>query len=407
VAPLAAVALLAAATAVGPGVALTPARAGSDTCDNTRMGLPPSADVPWAQERLEFERVHRFATGAGITVAVVDSGLDQENPQSREIRTVSPRNVLPGYRPDDIRDCVDVGHGTGVSSIIAAPRLPGIGFEGLAPEVTIMPIKFSDPDDPDLSDADTVAAGIEAAVAAGADVVNLSLTTLSGTPRLREAVLAAKRRDIVVVAATGNEGADDNRPGFPAQYAADPETFSNLIAVTAVDQADQVAEFSTTGEFAGIAAPGADIMMPNPKAGYTVNEGTSFAAPFVSATAALVRQRYPGLEAAEVVDRLEATADRPGVSVPDEGYGYGILNPYLAVTVERVASGRASTPQRLPAVPAPDLPQPPDRTLQNVAYGVAGGMLVLTAVLGVGTAAWRRTASERGPSSPPHHRRAG
>ncbi len=392
---------LAAALAFALGSLVVPAWAApspaavAPTCQVAKGGDAP-AEIPWAQQRLGFDRVHQFATGRGVTVAVVDSGLTQLHPQTRTIAITKPFNVMrPPLGGADILDCEkEGGHGTGVASVIASPQQDGFGFMGLAPDATIMPIKFLDSAAMDFGgDSPTLARGITLAVDGGADIINLSLTA-SDTPELRAALEHARRKDVVVVIASGNLEGDGPPETYPAEYAGEKE-FDNLIAVGATDAFDQLASFSVTGDYVGVSAPGNDIVTPTQIEGYAARKGTSFAAPFVSATAALILERHPDLSAAEVVNRIKATADRPGVSVPDDGYGWGIVNPYLAVTAERDDSRILPKAQSAPPVPAPDLPDPPDHTLRDRAYAVAAGLLGAGLLFAVGSVAWRHTAERR------------
>jgi membrane-anchored mycosin MYCP len=116
----------------------------------------------------------------------------------------------------------------------------------------------------------------------------------------------------------------------------------------------------------------------------------------------MVRERFPRLSAAQVVKRIEATADRPGATVPHDGYGCGIVNPYRALT--QVLDGSPADVRRAPPcsyaadrtdkksyITPPNPAEPPDRTLQNIAYGVAAGLLGAAALFAIGTGAWRRT----------------
>lgn len=389
---------LVALTVVGPVTAPAPVSADIGGCD-VKGGAEDGRAVPWAQERLDFDRVHQIATGEGVTVAVIDSGLDVvEHPQARRIKITRPTNVLPGFPPTEILDCTDPGHGTGVSAIIAAPRVSDVGFMGLAPDATIMPIKQFDPD-VDVSDAGNLAAAITAAVGAGVDVINLSLSIPVDDPAVQAAVRAAGEADVVLVTSSGNDlDADtENATGqhFPAEYADDGRAFAHVLAVGATAPDDSLATTSITGAHVGVSAPGEEVLFASNLSGYAVDSGTSFAAPFVSATAALVRQRYPALSARKVVNRIKATASRPGKKVPDVGYGYGIVNPYLALTAARNDATLTVPVQARPPVDAPARPPKPDRTQQHLAYAVGAGLLGAAALFTVGSAAWRRTSAER------------
>ena len=196
------------------------AAAAAPTCpDGSPSGAQVIADTPWPQQRYDLRQITPLATGRGITVAVLDSGVDNRHPQLAG-RVVPGADLLDGG--DGRLDCV--GHGTEVASIIAARGRGGSGLRGLAPDVSILPIRVTELRDPqapatarDGTTAD-LATAIRTAVQRKADVINLSLSVEESTPGLRSAVAEAIDRGIVVVAAVGN-GHDRGDPTpYPAAY---------------------------------------------------------------------------------------------------------------------------------------------------------------------------------------------
>jgi membrane-anchored mycosin MYCP len=142
------------------------------------------------------------------------------------------------------------------------------------------------------------------------------------------------------------------------------------------------------------------VIVPAPIFGYTELDGTSFAAPYVTGTVALVLGAYPNLTAEQVRNRIEATADRPPVSVPDRTYGYGIVNPYLAVTTIRDDSLTAPPTQKGAPLPVQAAPPPADRHLAHVALVSAIVLLGLTLLASAGAAVLRgRRRSTQDPPS--------
>ncbi|MET7804206.1 type VII secretion-associated serine protease mycosin [Micromonospora chersina] len=285
----------------------------------------PVAEQPWPQQRYAPDRLAPLATGAGVVVAVVDSGVDRSHPQLAG-RVLDGVDLLdPGG--DGTRDCA--GHGTGVASIIAAAPRPGVAFHGLAPDARILPVRVSEQQVVDGREsgrtvgAADFARSIRWAVDHDADVVNLSVVLYADDPAVRAAIAYAVRRDVVVVAAAGNlHDSGDPRP-YPAAY-------DGVLGVGAIGADGTRAAFSQTGPYVDLVAPGGDVLMAAPRQGHHRAEGTSYAAPFVAGTAALLRQYRPELDAAEVARRILASADpAPG---PADGYGAGVLNPYRAVT---------------------------------------------------------------------------
>lgn len=359
----------------GAPAAATPAGVApsTPTCEPLKRG-GALTDTPWAQTRLNFQRAWQVTAGRGVVVAVIDTGLDTRHPQMRDARVVQGRNVIPGFAPTNTIDCSGSGHGTSVTSVIAAQHLEGVPFAGVAPDATIVPIKQTNSGSDNTGKAAGIADGIDAAIAAKARVVNISVTVPHPDPELRAAVARAAKANLVIVAAAGNDGQGNNFPAYPAAYSTD---FANVIAVSASDVKDVIGKFSDTGNYVTVAAPGVGVVVPAPFSGYTKVDGTSFAAPYVTGTVALVLAAHPSMTAAEVRNRIEATADRPPATVPDPKYGYGIVNPYLAVTAVR--DDVAAVPSARPAapLPAPPIAHPADRHLAHVALASAVVLLGL------------------------------
>jgi type VII secretion-associated serine protease mycosin len=308
------------------------------------------SDVPWAIQRYGLARLAALADGTGQTVAVVDSGVDPTHPQLAGA-VAAGRDFLDVGQSDGRVDCV--GHGTAVASVIAARPVKGTSFQGLAPGATIVPVRVSELQDvPDGSPAGrtTNAAGFAAAIRAAVDlhvtVINISLTFSQDDPDLHAAIDYALRANVVVVAAAGNRFDSGNPTPYPAAY-------PGVIGVGAIGPDGKRLPGSQVGDYVDIVAPGSQIVASALPRGYAVMEGTSFAAPFVAATAALLRQYRPELSAVDVAARLTATADpAPGTHHGGE-YGAGVLNPYRALTDNLGAPPRSLAPVR-PAPPDPN-----------------------------------------------------
>ncbi|MBQ1049632.1 type VII secretion-associated serine protease mycosin [Micromonospora sp. C51] len=315
---------------VTPG-AVTPARA-APGCASPPAPARPVAATPWAQQRYAPERLARLATGAGVTVAVVDSGVDRRHPQLAG-RVLAGTDLLDAGGDGGL-DCV--GHGTGVASIIAATPRDGSSFHGLAPKARILPVRVSEQQVVDGRGTGRTAApgdlgrAIRWAVDQGATVVNLSVVLYADHPTVRAAVGYALSRDVVVVAAAGNLSGGGERRPYPA-------TYDGVLGVGAIGADGARADFSETGDHVDLVAPGVDVLIAAPGRGHRSADGTSYAVPFVAATAALLRQYRPDLSAVEVARRIVATAD----PAPGDGYGAGVLNPYRAVTEAGSVPGHA------------------------------------------------------------------
>ncbi|WP_341718047.1 type VII secretion-associated serine protease mycosin [Micromonospora sp. FIMYZ51] len=345
--PLAALALLA---AVATGALVVPAppaaHAAPAVCPNPSDPGEVNKQTPWQQRWLAPQRVWPFSTGAGVRVAVIDSGTDSSHPQLAG-RVTTGFDALRGTSGGDV-DCVS--HGTAVASIIAAGQREGVGFYGLAPDATIVPIRVSERSATEDDGGETVTAAVFAqairwAVDDGADVINMSVTLYRKYPEVEAAVQYAVDQDVVLVAAAGNLHQDGDGPD-PVPY---PAAYDGVIGVGAIDETGARIAKSQIGPYVDLVAPGGAVVAATRERGHAVYEGTSFATPVVSAAAALIRSAEPRLPAQEVTRRLLATAD-PARGSAAQGYGRGVVNPYRAVT-ERLTSAAPVAQPPLPEVP--------------------------------------------------------
>ena len=267
----------------------------------------------------------------------------------------------------------------------------------------------------------TLAAAINAAVAAGVQVINISQTGCvpdrNGERRRRPArgaIAAAEKADVVVVAAAGNTGAGggsctpNNTPGQPPVTIPLPARFDTVLAVAAVGPSDTVADFSLDRAVGGRRrtrhehrlagpGPGATGLVNKVAAGDTMNDinGTSFAAPYVSGVVALVRAAHPELTAAQVRDRITSTAQHPpSDDNRNDNVGYGMLDPVAAVTGLAVPS--TPTSQRaLPAAPVVIAPDNGSRTTALIISGTTVAAMILVAAFMVSMRRAHRLRRER------------
>jgi type VII secretion-associated serine protease mycosin len=327
---------------------------------------PPYPGVPWAQQRLGASQVWPLTRGRGSTVAVVDSGVSATHPQLHDA-VRGGDNVLDSSSPT--RDCV--GHGTVVAGIIAGRGAPGTGFTGVAPDAQIVSVKTLENVQRAQGAEDQIARGIEAAISSGADVINVSAAGYADSPRLAAAVRHASARDIVVVAAAGNDEQHTGAPMYPAAY-------EGVLTVAAITRDGALADFSAVHSYIEVAAPGEDIVGPAPTGGgyLTGASGTSFAAPYVAGVAALVRAYYPHMHAAEVVRRITVTADAPAT-----GSGYGVVDPYRAVTAVVAAPARRQVAEVVPPRAGDTADPLRDTRIAALTVSAAAVLLLLGAVL--------------------------
>jgi membrane-anchored mycosin MYCP len=322
--------------------------------------------VPWAQQALDFSSVWPLTEGQGVTVAVVDSGVDY-TPQ------LAGRVTDYDVTGTGVQDCV--GHGTAVASIIAASdqQVRGEPFAGVAPAAKIISVKVNSQS---TGTSAILAQGIRDAASLGAEVISVSIVTRN-TPELAAAVAFALHKGAVIVAAGGN---DDPQDGIGPFY---PASYPGVLSVGAVASDGSLGDFSDQRSDVAVTAPGVNVTGAYPGGGYQVNDltGTSFATPFVSGLAALIRARYPRLSGPAVVARIEDTAD--GGSGP--GTGDGLINPVQAVTAILPPGGPPSGSPSAPhdAISVLKAP-PPDPAAHAIALEITLGSLGAAAVVALG-----------------------
>ncbi|WP_329311764.1 S8 family serine peptidase [Streptomyces sp. NBC_01262] len=294
----------------------------------------------WPLTAFDAEQVWEQSTGKGVTVAVIDHAVDGTHPdlsgsvlpgKSFVTGGTANRNE-PGSDEDD--------HGTAMASLIAGHGHgsgDSEGVKGLAPDAKILPVEINI--DTSTGGGTEWAEALRYAVDQGASVVNMSFDHgIVYTDEEKQAVAYAAEKDVLLVGGAGNTGA--SRVSFPAAA-------PGVIGVGAVDKNGVVWEDSNYGSALMLTAPGVYIRSASNGGGYHLADGTSDATAYVSATAALLRSKYPDLTAGQIANRLVKTAGLPssesGLSLPDKHYGYGFIRPYHAL-VDDIPAGSKQGP---------------------------------------------------------------
>jgi subtilisin family serine protease len=281
----------------------------------------PSQTLTWNIDRVDAEISWGISTGDPVKVGVIDTGIDLKHPDLQANIKGGYNAINPLKSPND-----DNGHGTHVAGIIAALNNT-IGVIGVGPNIDLYAIKVLNASGSGyLSD---VIEGLDWAVANGMQVVNMSLGTSQDVQSFHDAIVSAYNAGVTIVAAAGNSG---GTVSYPAAY---PE----VIAVSATDQNNQIASFSSRGPEVDLAAPGVNIYSTYKGQSYATLSGTSMAAPHVTGAAALIIDtkkcdlNLDGIcTPSEVQQRLEQTAIDLGTPGKDNLYGSGLVNVYNALT---------------------------------------------------------------------------
>ncbi|MGW7284200.1 type VII secretion-associated serine protease mycosin [Streptomyces sp. NPDC054847] len=293
------------------GIAATPAHAES------------LRSKQWHLDAMNADEMWKTSTGEGVTVAVIDTGVDPSLPDLRgqvlEGRDFSPES---GTYADDVD-----GHGTGMAALIAGTGKGG-GSYGLAPGAKILPIRLWKEDGEQMGmDAERAeAAAIRYAADSSAKVINISLGGVMQSEVVEEAVQYALGKNKLIFAAAGNSG---------TSFVEYPAAVPGVVAVGSVDKKVNKTAESATGPEVDLVAPGVDIVSACKEAGpgrYCVSNGTSDATALASASAALIWSKYPEWTNNQVLRVMLNTAGGPrSGNKRNDSIGYGVVRPRIAL----------------------------------------------------------------------------
>lgn len=308
----------------------------------------------YALAKLRLPQAHTLVSGANVTIAVIDSGIDDKHPEL-------VNSVADNFDALGSKEGPHV-HGTGIAgAIVSNARLLGS-----APQARILGIRaFGTAAKGAESTTFVILKALNYAVLHGAQIVNMSFAGPKD-PLIERGIGATAARGIVMVAASGNAGAK-SPPLYPAANA-------NVIAVSATDAKDKLFAASNRGGHIAVAAPGVDIFLPAPDGKYQMTSGTSFSAAYISGLAALMLERNPALKPGELRAILMRTARDLGSPGRDDQFGAGAADAFAAVSaIGPTPAVPVATVSPAPAVEAgPGRPQlPPTRALDQPAAAMA------------------------------------
>jgi subtilisin family serine protease len=281
--------------------------------------VPPASNDPllgsqWHHNNIYSRDAWLTTTGSAITIAICDSGINQ-NHQDLAGRIVSPRNIVLSNS-----DVTDVhGHGTAVAGSAAAIYNNAIGIAGVAGSALIMPVKITQSADAWAYYSD-MAACVYYAADNGARVANISYLGAVNSSSVLAASAYMKSKGGLVFGSAGNNGVNET-------YVSS----TDIVAVSATNSSNTKTSWSSFGEFVDLAAPGDYILTTHTNGGYANYAGTSFSSPIAAGVATLVFAVNPGLSSGQVETVLKNTAIDLGTVGKDIYYGYGLVNAKAAV----------------------------------------------------------------------------
>lgn len=281
----------------------------------SRPKVDPNISKDWALVNIGFFEVFTELVkpilsttkpcSKSVVVAVIDTGIDYTHPELRPNLWTNSKEIAGNGIDDDKNDFIDDeigwdfvhdvalpydihGHGTHIAGIIAAVAANGIGSTGVCPTVTIMPLKYYDNSGSGYNNLSNTVRAINYAVKMGAHIINYSGGGSDPSPTERSALIEAQKKGVLLVAAAGNEGRNNDRfPYYPANYGLD-----NIISVTSLSKNNELLPSSDFGKSVHMAAPGMMILSTLPEGKFGTMSGASQATAFVTGAAALLASQF-------------------------------------------------------------------------------------------------------------------
>ena len=286
----------------------------------TLVSNDPYLGSQWHLPRINAGAAWDLAQGAGITIAILDSGVLASHPD------LAP-SLLPGWNfVDNNGDTTDVnGHGTAVAGAAAAVTNNGAGVAGVAGAARIMPLRVADAGG--YAYYSTIAQAVTYAADNGARVANASFGGVYASLSVQSAAQYLKGKGGLLVVSAGNSGTNDGSPAT-----------TTMIPVSATDSSDAMATWSSFGTYVALAAPGVGIYTTGSDGGYRSVSGTSFSSPITAGVIGLMMSAKPTLSASQVETLLYSTALDLGAAGRDIYYGYGRVDAAAAVAAAAAAT---------------------------------------------------------------------
>lgn len=345
----------------------------------TPSGLELGDGSLWPSLATDLDRAWTLGRGRSVTIALLDTGVAAAPGLSGQ--------VTPGPRLTGPADADCVGHGTFVAGLLAGRPDARGGFSGVAPDAHVLSLAVTDAAGD--TGADQIAQGIDAAVAAHAQVIDVSVGTQTDSATLRHAVATAVAAGDVVIAPATVDGQQQAGPVYPA---ADPGTLSVTDGAA-----------GPAGAPVDVAAPGDGLIGAGVGGGAETASGASYATAFVAGSAALLDSYLGPTAPATLIGRLERTAVHAGTTVPDPVVGFGTVDPYAAMSTVESAGGGQPTggpAHRLVVPPAPS--RAATRTALVVAAVALLVLVVVSFAMLTAVARKRRAAAQSVQSTEQH-----
>jgi membrane-anchored mycosin MYCP len=408
------------------------------------LGAPAAHADEWRDKQYwlaesGITKAWEVSKGAGVKVAVIDSGVDAKHPDLKGA-VVGGYDASGSGQPDGQKIVGSkTEHGTLVATMLAGrghqpadataspspgpAALPPDGIVGVAPEAQILSVStwLGSTNPSGKSDQDQIPEAVRWAVDSGAKVINISLgsTTPQWPQSWDAAFLYAEQKDVVIVAAAGNRVGGNIQVGAPA-------TIPGVLTVAGLDRKGTASvDASSQGISIGVAAPAENLLGGVPGGSYAEWQGTSGSTPIVAGVAALIRSKWPEMSAKQVINRIVSTAKDAGAPGKDPLYGFGVLNAEAALkdnVPEASANplgsiaewirvhrrGNLATPTPLPTAEVPSavatLPEatvpaaepPSERDSALAAAVVIGFGLLFVAIIAAAVVQLRRAARSPG-----------